>query len=122
MPILGAGQVAGTAEGRTVAGRVLPRGLHYPRADRRHRLPEQSRCIRYSVPRHRSNLTHHRARSPTPRGRDRLLWRATHLGTKLTASSAHGTCASASIAPFPVAACLPITSAGLLAVPVSSFP
>jgi integrase/recombinase XerD len=41
--------LARRAPGRSAAGGVLPRGVHAARADRRHRVPEQGRCLRPAV-------------------------------------------------------------------------
>src|SRR6266446_9521601 len=61
--------------------------LHAPRTDRGYCLPEQRSRLRHSVPSHGRDLVHHRCRSQTSGGRDRLFRRPAHLGTESAPSS-----------------------------------
>src|SRR5664279_2335466 len=82
VPGAGARPVAPTEEGRVVAHRVFPRGLHAARTHRRHRLLQPRDRLRNALPHHRPNPAHHRPRSPTSGRGTRLLRRAPHLGTE----------------------------------------
>ena len=59
----------------------------WPGRDCRHRLPKQRSAVRPSLPGHIGNLAHHCRRSQTSGRRDRLLRRASQLGTEPAVSS-----------------------------------
>src|SRR6266851_5506117 len=61
--------------------------LHAPRTGRGHCLPEPRSRLRHSVPSHGRDLVHHRGRSQTSGGRDRILRRPAHLGAESSPSS-----------------------------------
>src|ERR1019366_2857337 len=88
VPGCGAREVAGSEEGRTVAGRILPRGLHPAGTDSGDRFLQQRNGLRYSVPRHIGNVTHHRPRSETSGRGDRFFRHSAYLGTEFAAPSA----------------------------------
>jgi hypothetical protein len=75
-------------EGRTAAGGIFPRRFYRPRADRPNRLLQQGDGLQHPVPRHRRNSAHHCRRPETSGCRNRLLRRASYLGTKPPASPA----------------------------------
>ena len=76
----GGTRVARRAPGRPAAGRLLPRGLHRPRRDRRHRLPQQGGGLRPAVPGGIADHAHHRRRPTSPRCAHRRHRRPPYLG------------------------------------------
>ena len=80
VPGRGGTGLARRARGRPAAGPLLPRGLHAPRRDRRHRLPEQGGGLRPAVPGRVRGDADHRRRSQAPRRPHRRHRRAPHLG------------------------------------------
>jgi hypothetical protein len=65
---------------RAAAGALLPRRVHIAGADRRHRLPEQSRDLRSVVQGRGRGHTHHRRRSQASGRQDQSDRCAPHLG------------------------------------------
>src|SRR3954471_15605281 len=72
--------VARRAPGRSPAPPLLPCRVHAAGRDRRHRLPEQGRDLRYPLQGVRRDADHHRRRSEASWRPDRRHIRAAHLG------------------------------------------
>src|SRR5580692_8932458 len=87
MPVSGAGQVGGSAQGGAVADRILSRGLHPAGTDCADSVLQPESGLRYSVPGHRAYAQYHRPRSQTSGSGDRILRRFAHVGAEPAAPS-----------------------------------
>ena len=85
--IAGAGGLARSARAEILDCGILPRRLHRPRSDRRHRVAEQGRGLRHPFPGGRRDVTDDRRRSQASGCRDWLLRGPTHVGTDPRPSS-----------------------------------
>ena len=80
--------LAGSAAGRSAAGRVLPCGVHAAGADQRDRLLQQDGDLRPAVRGRRRDAAHHRRRPEASRRADRRDAGPAHLGLGTDAPSA----------------------------------
>src|SRR5450759_40717 len=80
VPGRGTRPVVSTTHRRVVAHRILSRGLHSARVPRRHCLLQPTDRLRHALPHRRRYPAHRYRRPPTPRGGNRVLQHAPHLG------------------------------------------